>query len=257
MPFSLFVAVPSHSASIHLEGAATLLAFQELALSRGWEFQFIHESASVISQLRNIIVARFLASGADLLVMLDSDQAASAETVRRMIDFEKPVVAAVYRKRSYLWDRVNFENAANLEELLYPGHEYVGNLEADADGKAEIVDGFVKAVQVGTGLIFIRREVFEQLMGAYPELHGKGYFANVRPTFDPSHNWGFFNLLESDDGTPLSEDLSFCRRWRGAGGEIWANVADAVPHFGLYAYSGNYLDYLNVMAKIGGGPRSE
>jgi hypothetical protein len=255
MPFSLLVAVPSHSASIHLEGAATLLALRELALARGWGFEFIYESSAGISELRNVIAGRFLASGADLLVMLDSDQAASAEALQRMIDFEQPIVGAIYPKRRYYWDRIRIEGSTDLDELLYPAHDFVGYLDADEKGEVEIVDGFARAVQVGTGLIVIRRETFERLIAAYPELRGTGFCVKDRPGLD--QNWGFFNPLPNEHGAPLSEDISFCRRWRSAGGEIWANIVDPVPHIGLNTYSGNYLDYLNVMAKRSGAARRD
>lgn len=101
MSLKLFAAVPAHSGTIVLDGANTLLAAQELALQRGGSFQLYYQGGAVISTLRNALVANFLESGADLLLMLGSDQAIGRNAIEAMIDLGQPLVGAIYPKRKY------------------------------------------------------------------------------------------------------------------------------------------------------------
>ena len=58
--------------------------------------------------------------------------------------------------------------------------------------------------------------------------------------------------MDNADGVPLSEDISFCRRWRQAGGEIWADITSPVVHVGRNVQQGNYLDFYK--AKLAQSP---
>lgn len=39
----------------------------------------------------------------------------------------------------------------------------------------------------------------------------------------------------------LSEDHSFCHRWREMGGRVWLNTASVCDHFGAHLYEGNLM----------------
>jgi hypothetical protein len=57
-----------------------------------------------------------------------------------------------------------------------------------------------------------------------------------------------FESLPDETGVHLSEDLSFCERWRRIGGEIWACVDETITHVGRMAFEGRYLDRLTFEA---------
>lgn len=244
MSLKLLATVPTHSGAIQLECAQTLLGAQELVLSRGGSFRAHFLGGATISTLRNALAAEFLESDAEILLMLDADQAVWPETLGRMIDFRQPVVGCVYPKRSYDFSKVSFERATSLDELLYQASEYVGWLNTDEAGQAHLVNGFARAVQVGTGILLVRREAFHRLMEHFPELKGRGFAEDTYPQHKASGRWGFFNPLDNEDGVPLSEDISFCRRWQAAGGEIWADAVSNTMHVGAHQFIGNYADYL-------------
>jgi hypothetical protein len=45
------------------------------------------------------------------------------------------------------------------------------------------------------------------------------------------------------DGMRLSEDFSFCHRWREkCGGEIWANISHEITHVGIRQFRARYSD---------------
>ena len=41
----------------------------------------------------------------------------------------------------------------------------------------------------------------------------------------------------------LSEDFSFCQRWRQCGGEVWASATHTIQHIGNHAFEGNFHDW--------------
>ena len=225
----------------------SLLAAQQLALERGGIFQFHGESGAEIDVVRNMIVAQFLRSDADMLLMLDADQGVPADVLARMIDLNKPVVGCVYPRRAFHWRGVEPGSAEDLGQLLYRAYRFVGFLEEDESGRATIINGFAKAEHVGTGIFLVRREAFETLMRQYPGLKGRGFNEDQLPGFAADERWGFFNRIEQEDGAPISEDISFCRRWRQGGGEIWAEVTANTTHVGLHEFNGNYLDFLTAL----------
>ena len=241
----LFVGVPSHSGTIVSEAACTLCAVQEMLFSRGGKFQLKFLYGSVIHVSRNALSAAFLESEADALLMLDSDQAIEAAAIARMLDLDKHVVGCVYPKRLRNWS--NVKPGADADQMLLQASEFVGELIYDANKQAQVVDGFALADYVGTGVLLVRREAFQQMMHHFPELEGRGFGPDRYPELADTPRWGFFNPLDSDVG-PLSEDISFCRRWRQTGGEIWADVTTDVKHIGREIYEGNYLDHSRAIA---------
>jgi hypothetical protein len=47
-------------------------------------------------------------------------------------------------------------------------------------------------------------------------------------------------IIDHETGAYLSEDYSFCRRWRQIGGEIWIDGASNLTHTGPYEFVGNH-----------------
>lgn len=238
MSVKLQVAVPSHSGTIVLDCANTLVAAQDIVLKRGGSFSFRYQSGATVSLVRNAIAAEFLRSDSDLLLMLDADQAIERAGIERMLDFDKPVVGCIYPRRRFNWSKVKLPAGADPELIAAQAMEFVGRMEADESGNVPLVDGFARAEHVGTGTLLVRREAFEALMLRFPDLEGVGFGPDAYPGLSP--NWGFFNPLATDRGLPLSEDISFCRRWRATGGEIWADVVSTAAHVGQHSFLGSY-----------------
>lgn len=248
MSLRLMVAVPSHSGTVVLETARALLALQELILERSGSMTFHDHCGPDINLSRNLIASHFMDSEAEILVMLDSDTGVQKETFRRMIDLDQPFVGCIYPKRLYNWQKADLARASDIRDILRQASEFVGLLEGDATGTVNIRNGFALAERVGAGVTLYRRQAFERLMEAYPELEGCGF----EPAAFPKHkfNWGFFNSVIRN-GIPISEDYSFCLRWRECGGEIWADVASPVQHIGRHQFAGSYLDFLRNRLKSG------
>jgi len=249
MAFHLLVATPTHSGAIDSVTADTLLQLQRALLARGDDCTVRFPSATTISTLRNLIVADFLGSGADALFMLDADQGLPVANVLRMIDLDRPVVGCLYPRRQYDWSAVRAGAGGDPGRMVYQAMDFVGALDSGPDGAVEVQDGFARAAYLGAGSLLVRREALSTLMDAYPDLAGRGFHGAEFPGPRFAANWGFFNPLARDEGGDLlAEDFSFCQRWRGAGGELWADLTAPAAHVGRHMFSGSYLDYLDAVA---------
>ena len=249
------VIVPTHSGTVTTETAATLVTLSALVASRGGKFSLDFYSGALLSQVRNAMVSDFLHSGADALMMLDADQGLDVTALRRLIDLRKPVVGCLYPRRQHEWSRLSPRDGLTLSEAQAQLTRFVGELVSARTDEIEIevVDGYARAVTVGTGALVLRREAIDRLRVRFPELEGQGFDAQMftGPRF--AHNWGFFNTLTAAEaGANLSEDFSFCRRWReGCGGEIWADISSRTEHVGRHVIAGSYLDTLRTLHGAG------
>ena len=239
----LFAAVPTHSGDMAVETAQTIVNIQAMIRDRGGKFEFHYQFGSPVSLVRNALTAAFLMSDAEALLMIDADQGVFPETVARMIDLNQPVVGCMIPKRRYDFSKIRLP-ATDVDHIIHQASEYAGDIIVDDLGQAEVVNGFARAAYVGAGVLLIRRQAFEHLMARYPELEGRCLHGQAYPHLSGAGAWGFFNPLENASGAPIAEDVSFCLRWRQAGGEIWADLISPVTHVGRHDFAGIYLDYV-------------
>ena len=99
---------------------------------------------------------------------------------------------------------------------------------------------------MGGGFQLIRRGALERMIAAYPERHFKSVhdlpMSGSRRDAAPSANlFALFDcIIDPDTGAYLSEDYSFCLRWRRIGGEIWIDAASKLTHAGPYEFVGDH-----------------
>jgi hypothetical protein len=83
------------------------------------------------------------------------------------------------------------------------------------------------------------------MIAAYPEtrfshVHNlpKTGFRDLTPS---SNLYALFDcIIDPETGAYLSEDYSFCLRWRRIGGDIWIDVASKLTHSGHYDFAGDH-----------------
>ena len=99
----------------------------------------------------------------------------------------------------------------------------------------------VEVLEIGTGFMLIKREVFGRFKDAYPELRyrpdhvGQANFDGTR------YIHAYFDTV-IDHGRSdryLSEDYMFCQWWRNMGGQIWLCPWMRTHHIGTYAFTGD------------------
>ena len=97
--------------------------------------------------------------------------------------------------------------------------------------------------RIALGCSVIRRDVFESLIAdgvarQLPEHSGER--GGLKGPF-----YDFFSEITLENGVRLSEDYSFCKRWRGLPDhEIWAVIDESIGHVGEMIYRAPYLNRL-------------
>lgn len=203
---------------------------------------------SLITRARNYFVSLLLSEPKYThLLFIDSDITFDPNSVIRMVQADKDVVAGAYPKKSVNWEKVR-ELAANpsiATEFLEPmAHDYALNVLTRNDmGSVSIpiVNGFMKVSYVATGFVLIKRHVFDTMVKVHPEWK----YVNDVSGYDTGKNKDCFYscfdcIIDPDTKRYLSEDYAFCNRWLALGGEIWLDLLCNLNHTGSYDFKGSY-----------------
>ncbi len=226
----LLVGTPTYNGQVMGQYTRSIL---ELSAALGPAMDWETTKAVVISTARNLLASRVLERDYTHLLFVDSDVSFPAEVVQRMIALDRPMAAGVYPQRalnvaafhaaSRRYEDPNTAFAASLGypvQLVEPRHS---------------IGDFHQADWAPAGLMLIKREVFEKLRDAHPDL-----YRPTAGTFYAQHDLQrvlqCFEPLPDSGGVAMSEDVSFCRRWRDLGGEIWVMFDHMIGHTGPYTF---------------------
>lgn len=184
----------------------------------------------VLPVARNTLVAMFLADPeATDLFFIDYDVKFNAEAVIKLLRRPEEIVAGAYR--------VKLDDRTTWAVEIQTG-------EGAPRGKVDGDEVLIGADFLATGFMRIKRDVFQKLQTAYPELR---YQENVIKTenrrIDEAYDY-FAMGVDKVRGRYTTEDFAFCQRWRDIGGALWVYPDIDFDHIGKKAYSGNYHEYL-------------
>lgn len=189
--------------------------------------------STLIAQARNWFASRMLDGPFSHVLFVDADLEFAPSAVLRMLAFDKPVVACAYPLRGVDPARVHWAARA-VED---PRVAWESALEYPLELEEPVVaqGGFFRARHAPAGLMLIKREVFERLRDAHPDLH----VSTDRSAYsDLPRVLQVFDSLRNAAGVTLGEDVSFCRRWTDIGGEIWTLLDERVGHTGPFTFTG-------------------
>ncbi len=216
-----------------------------------WDYRSL--SLSDIALSRNIFASHVIADNEfSHILFIDTDMGFSAQTILRLIAFDKPIAAAVCPKRFLAWDRFreqvetdaaeSGDRPSATQDLLDIAHSYnIDTRYSDGSAFSPTQDGgFMTVPAVGTGIMLIQRDVFEIMLAHGIARPRPGY--RDLPMLGTSPLCDFFAPREAPDGSMFeSEDISFCRRWvEDCGGQIWADIDSRIMHYGMRGHSGRY-----------------
>ncbi len=191
---------------------------------------------SLITRSRNTLVAQFLdRPDATHLMFVDADITFQPADILRMVCFDRDIVAGLYPLKLRDWSVEAIGRVRAGESLDTAPLRYVG-LPCEPSA---MENGFVPATYAGTGFMLIRRATLLRMMEGYPELAFAA--AHDRAEQAPSpHRYALFDcMIEPETRHYLSEDYTFCRRWRDLGGEIWLDTQVRLVHTGAHDFTGN------------------
>jgi hypothetical protein len=182
------------------------------------------------------------------------------QTCALPISLDKDVIGGPYPKKAINWN--NIALAARKHPDLAPQElenlvgDYVFNVVKGTQQFS--VTEPLEVLEIGTGYMMVKREVFPILEEKYPQLRYKpdhvgqahfdgsryihAYFDTVIDTLDSATGGGSERYL--------SEDYMFCQLWRKTGGSIFLCPWMKTQHIGTYPFTGNLSKIAELTGKL-------
>jgi hypothetical protein len=222
---SVFFATPCYGGLVTDQYFLSIFKASQELVRHGITFRLTTlRNESLVTRARNILTAMFLDSGATHLFFIDADIEFEPDSVIRMLAMDKDIIAGAYPKKA-----LPVQYAMNFK--------YIDPVKK----QIRVENGGVEVWDASTGFFCIKREVFEKMIVAYPDLHYKND-SNISPTLQ-KYCYAFFDTMidkdENGDNRYLSEDYTFCRLWQRLGGEIWMDLSTKLNHVGSYTFEGD------------------
>lgn len=258
----VFIATPMYGGMANGLYIKSCLDLQNTLNRYGIEskFSFLFNE-SLITRARNYLVDEFLRTeGYTHLLFIDSDIHFSPQDILALLALDKDVIGGPYPKKAINWK--NVAEALRKNPDMEPGEleqlvgEYVFNVVRGT--KQFSVTEPLEVMEIGTGFMLVKREVFTKMAEAYPMIHYKPDHQG-QANFDGSryiHAY-FDTVIDSKDSITgggsdryLSEDYMFCQMWRKIGGQVWLCPWMKTQHVGTYAFTGNMPAVANFTGKL-------
>ena len=237
-PINLVVATPCFGGQISVVYALSLLKLQTRL--RGYHNcrlkVLMKDGDALITRARASLLSQFLDdASATHLLFIDADIGFEPEQVLRLIERGAEMCAAVYPIKRIDWQRMK---SALSGERPNPAASLHYAVEVEDPNAVVASSGFIKVRYAGTGFLMIRRAALERMCAHYPQLRYKRDHS-IDAATESDNRFALFECAIAEDGTYLSEDFAFCKRWTDMGGDIWADLNSRLNHIGPMTFCGD------------------
>ncbi|MCO6416936.1 hypothetical protein JYK14_12300 [Siccirubricoccus sp. KC 17139] len=244
------IATPCYGAMVHQGYMLSVLRLlqDELASEVAFTLEMLGHD-SLITRSRNTLLARFLQRpDATHILFVDADISFEPVQLRRMLRAGKELVAGLYPLKVQRWDAAARRQAMQGESLATAPLLYVGQPCSGAEAERE--GDFVTGTYAGSGFMLARRDMVERMAASYPETGYRHVDAANPAVPDGTACHALFDcVIDPESGTYLSEDFTFCRRWRAIGGKLWLDTRGRLTHTGAHDFAGDpTLRFLDIPA---------
>jgi hypothetical protein len=259
---SLFVATPMYGGMNHGLYMKACLDLQGMCLQYGVQIKFSFLfNESLITRARNYLVDEFIhRSDCTHMLFIDSDVHFNPQDVIALLALDKEVIGGPYPKKAIKWKSVKraIEKNPDLDAGLLEKvtGDYVFN---PVKGTSQFsVTEPLDVLEIGTGYMMIKRNVFEKMTEAYPTIRYKPDHVG-QANFDGSrYIHAFFDtVIDTKDSITgggsdryLSEDYMFCQMWRKIGGSIYLCPWMKTSHIGTYHFQGDMPAVANYVGEM-------
>ena len=241
---SIMIATPCFGGMVHTGYMRSMLALQDTLTKCEIHFDYIFlDGESLICRARNSITAKFMESECSHLLFIDADITFQSQTIMKLILSELEMCGTPYPKKHINWDKVRryLKDRPDIPETHLKQRISDINwnplLLKNEDNDALYMNernGFVEVKDIPTGMMLIRRSVFNTLKLLHPELK---YNNNVAGYGDSANFYDFFRVGVCD-GVYLSEDYYFCKLCRDAGIKLHLDLQSTLVHTGKMDFYG-------------------
>jgi len=242
----IVIGMPSHRGVVTTATLVSLLNLQQVLIKYNYNSHFINVDYAEVAHSRNMI-ANMIEKKKEYthLLFIDDDMSFSPDVILALLGSDKPLSGAICPKRSINLEKF-FEAAASgqsYEQARAEAANFVTRFVSHS--QIEVRDGWVPMAGIGMGITLIKRQVLDEMVRrkAAPDR----WESDERPTGAANvspYRYGFFDEIYDEElKTMLSEDLSFCERWRLlCEGEVWGNANFEIGHVGQMTFTGKYID---------------
>lgn len=256
----LFVATPMYGGIAHGLYTRSICDLTGECIKLGIDLKsYFLFNESLITRARNYCVDEFLRSDSTHLLFIDSDIGFSAGDVIQLLALCSPesdydIIGAVYPKKNISWEKIRAavdkgfaeQDPNRLEDFV---GDFVFNPVPSSNGVINLGSP-AEILELGTGFMLIKRDVFERYARAFPEIMYKPDHVRSE-SFDGSREIGMYFQAAVDPFSEskryLSEDYWFCQHVRKMGGKVWMCPWMQLKHAGSYTFGGS----LQALAAIG------
>lgn len=221
----IFIAVPAYDEKIAVLGMYSIFSAIKLLEAAGHQVTLNAQlGCCYLDQARNHIVKSFLATDCTHLLFVDSDIAFDGDSALKLLNHDVQVIGGAYPYRSE--DKEGFPVDICLNKDGIP----IGDREK----------GILECLHVPTGLMLIRRDVFDILTKKFPD--------NVETTGELFHFRTGLLFIDEGDRNYYGEDVYFCRICNRAGIRVYCEPRINFSHIGTLHKKGNFDTYLRTEA---------
>ena len=237
----IMICTPVHSdVSIHYMKAC--LDLQKECILNKIKITFQLMKSSLVTQGRNLCASAFMNSDAEYMLFIDSDVEFTTRSVMRLMKSPHDVSLIPYpiKQKTDAKFRKDFETRPD-DDINTMGHLFP--LEIPNTKDIRPVDGYIEVIKGPTGMMMIKKSVFDKLKEHYKELVIKQKTLMNGELIDRPNYYNFFDTYWSPSKkTYMGEDFYFCQLWRAIGGKIFALCDEEISHIGEYKYTGKVKD---------------
>lgn len=232
---SITIATPMYGGICHNSYQKSMFALMNLLTQKGYRVNYSDLSnESLITRARNTLTEIFLRTGNDYLLFIDADQGFNPEGILKMIEEDVDLIGAAVPMKGINWDRVRV--AAKNDEKDLSNFTAVYNVNISNDQKQKLKEnpaGIVEVDYIGTGIMLIKRDVFQKLKVSTPSYRSDQ--TNMAGIQYGDTVYDFWRTeIDPKSKRLLSEDYNFCNMWKNAGGKIHLAPYVKVVHVGTY-----------------------
>jgi hypothetical protein len=225
MAARIFIATPTTGGIVKCDFYASVARMVAKLTRDGIGVYISVFDSSDVAYQRDYLADEFLRSDATHILFVDSDMMFGDDLCSKLLALEKDMVGAAYTTRSVNFDefRSEIRSGKDFDQSWRRAHKFIFGKLLRQEGNLFEVD------IMGLGFALISRSVFDRLaregdLGRYPAAVN----LSVKRT---GTLLGFFDRMQGSDGR-LSEDYSFCHRWRKIGGQVWLDPTANIRHVG-------------------------
>ena len=214
---------------------------------------------SLIPRARNYLVDEFLRSDYTHLMFIDADIHFDPNDVLALAALDKDIIGGPYPKKCIAWEKVrNAVDSGLADEDPNILEQYTGDYVFNpVENTHQIkVSEPVDVLEIGTGFMMIKRQVFDDFKEAFPQFayrpdHNRSeHFTGdrmIHAYFDTViDSKQYLGDISDNSERYLSEDYFFCQFVRKLGYSIYLCPWMKLGHMGSYVFSGSMGSLANL-----------